>query len=341
MSKNFSVAREFMRIKQMISNLTFSFPIMLINQNMIEKIDQEKLSDSTLNSLAKELYQMFQKVKAPEDYTQMGQAFEIYSECDLYIKTKEKGTLLRRTSGTGEHKQKRPDFECVYNSDCLYFELKTLEVMCPLVRHPDTANKALEIAAEIGARAKTPGVHFAEPLEISGYNENLTSSQRIDETIKKIVQNIKKEQINYGPTVLVVNLGRLPNITFGSSSLLPVFYHSTPTAESCVSGELWQIAYGKIGEQVFKLPEFNGASNLDGHQMQEGILHQFPELIAITFMIPRLSEATELFTIWNIDSSHQQKAGLGENDIEKILYQYSDAVNDTQNKKGWKYRTYS
>jgi hypothetical protein len=61
---------------------------------------------------------------------------------------------------------------------------------------------------------------------------------------------VKADQIYFGPTVLVIDLGRYSTIPHGPSSLLPVFFHDGPPAESCVSGELWQIGLGQIGEQL-------------------------------------------------------------------------------------------
>lgn len=56
--------------------------------------------------------------------------------------------------------------------------------------------------------ARKPGIHFGEPHEISGHLPNAGSVARIDDTIQKISNNIKAGQIEYGPTVLVVDLGR-------------------------------------------------------------------------------------------------------------------------------------
>jgi hypothetical protein len=164
---------------------------------------------------------------------------------------------------------------------------------------------------------------------------------RIDDTIKKIKNNIKVSQIHYGPTVLVVDLGRLRGIPQGPSGLLPVFFHDGPPAESCVSGELWQIALGLKGERVFSLPEFDGKSNLGGHQTQRGILHEFPGLLAVTFMLPPWSENASLLTIWNIASDQTQLENpctLSEHEIWELLAMYSDGLNDHRNELGYKYR---
>ena len=148
-------------------------------------------------------------------------------------------------------------------------------------------------------------------------------------------------RIQFGPTVLVVDLGRLSGVPFGPSGLLPVFFHDEPPAESCVSGELWQIALGKPGEQVFHLPEFDGKSNLSGHQSELGVLHAFPSLVAITFQCPRWLQPAELLTIWNMgwdQSTLVNQSALQEDEIGDLLHSYSDGLNDQRNEIGWDYR---
>jgi len=106
----------------------------------------------------------------------------------------------------------------------------------------------------------------------------------------------------------------------------------------------WQIALGRPGEQIFVHPEFDGASNLGGHQGQSGILHEFPGLMAITFLLPRWSEPCELFTIWNPgwdQVSLQNPCTLTEDEIESLLFDYSDGCNDKANESAWRYHVSS
>jgi hypothetical protein len=179
------------------------------------------------------------------------------------------------------------------------------------------------------------------PLEISGPLPGAGLVERLDATIVKIKNNVKIDQIHFGPTVLVVDLGRFNTIPHGPSSLLPVFFNDGPPAESCVSGELWQIGLAKIGEQIFSLPEFDGKSNLAGHQTQAGILREFPGLMAITFVHPRWDQNSELFTLWNVGFDQSQLANpctLSEPDIGDLLHSYSNGLNDNSNGIGWPYR---
>jgi hypothetical protein len=332
---------EFLRVSQMLSGLTVSVPIALMTASRIDEIEQRSASEPTLASLNNELRKMLKAVNGPQDHTQMGQAYETYSEASFWLEMADRGVRLDRTPGTGQMNQKRPDFVHSHSSGNVYFEVKALEIADPLARHDEIAHEALESAAELDARARTPGVHFGNPVEISGPLPGTNLAERLGTTIDKITNNVKTGQIYYGPTVLVVDLGRFTTVPHGPSSLLPVFFNDGPPAESCVSGELWQIGLGQIEEQLFSLPEFDGKSNLAGHQTRAGILRSYPGLMAITFVHPRWRQKSELLTLWNVGFDRGLLANpcaLSESEMDDLIHLYSDGVNDDSNERGWRYR---
>lgn len=336
-----TTAQELLRVAQMLSGLTVTMPMVLITRERIEEIEKRATTDTTLAALNDELRKKLKAVIRPEDYTQMGQAYEAYAEASFWLAMADRGVTLKRTPGTGQMNQKRPDFLHYHKAGNIYFEVKALEIAAPLTRHKDLAYEALENAADLEERARVPGVHFGEPLEISGPLPGMTLAERLRATIDKIVNNVKPDQIHYGPTVLVVDLGRFETKPYGPSSLLPVFFHDAPPTESCVSGELWQIGLGNPGERLFGLPEFDGKSNLAGHQDRDGILIACPGLMAITFMHPRWHMGPELFTLWNPDFDRSKLINpltLSEHDVGHLLHSYSDGFNDIRNQDGWPYR---
>lgn len=316
-------------------------PMMLMTSERIKEFEHAELTHPAMKDLNKELRRKLRAIKGPQDYTKMSQAYEAYAETAACYELSRRKVVLQRTPGTGQHGQKRPDFVYEHSSGQIYFEIKALEIADCLTRHEDIALKGLEIRAELDGRAKVPSVHLGEPHSLSGHRPGATAMERIDETAQRIKNIIKPEQIKFGPTVLVVDLGQLPGVPFGPSGLLPVFFHDGPPAESCVSGELWQIAVGKPGEQIFHLPDFDGKSNLSGHQSELGVLHAFPSLMAITFQCPRWSQPAELLTILNHGwdkSSLVTQCTLKEHEIDDLLYKYSDGLNDMRNELGWNYR---
>jgi nucleotide-binding universal stress UspA family protein len=296
--------------------------------------------NALLASLCRDLRKKFQAIQRPEDFTAMNQAYELYAEAITCLTLMDKGVALERTPMTGQHKQKRPDFVHHHPSGEIYFEVKALEIADSYQRHKDIAEAGLEVAAELAERAKKPGVHFSE-LPISTHREEATAAERIDETAKRIANTIEPDQIHYGPTVLVVDLGRLPGSGQGPSGILPVFYNDGPPAQGSASGELWHIALGLPGERIFVLPEADGFSNLDGHQAERGVLHRFPSLLALMFQFCRWNDPCELYTIWRPGwdkSKLKNPCTLEEHEIEDFLYRCSDGLNNDRNEIGWKFR---
>jgi hypothetical protein len=331
---------EFIRANRVITGLTASMSMMLMTKQRVEEFEQHTAGNPTLKSLCSELEKRLRLVKRPEDFTAMNQVYETYAEANTLLILSQRGVKLDRTPGTGQHKQKRPDFVHHHPSGDIYFEVKALEIADSLQRHKVIANDGLEVAADLAERAKKGGVHFGE-LSVSGHKPGASASERVDDIAKRIKNVIKREQIQFGPTVLVVDLGRLPICPLGPSQLLPVFFHDDAPAEACVSGELWQIALGAIGEQIFELPECDGKSNLGGRQNETGVLCDFPSLMAITFQLPRWNEPPELHTIWNLNwdrASLVNQYKLHEQEVEQLLHGYSDGLNDNHNELGWPYR---
>lgn len=333
--------QEFHRISQILAGLTVSVPIALMTASRIDEIEARSAGEPTLASLNNELRKRLKAVQGPQDHTPMAQAYEVYAEACFWLEMADRGVRLDRTSGTGQFNQKRPDFVHTHSAGNVYFEVKALEIADPSTRHNQIAYDALDSAADLDARARAPGVHFGNPVEISGPLPDASLAERLDATIEKLTNNVKGDQIHYGPTVLVVDLGRFNTIPYGPSSLLPVFFHDGPPAESCVSGELWQIGFGKIKEQLFSLPEFDGKSNLAGHQSRNGVFREYPGLMAITFVHPRWNQKSELLTLWNVGfdkSVLKNSCSLSESDIDDLLYKFSDGVNDSSNERGWHFR---
>jgi hypothetical protein len=240
---------EYERISQMLANLTVSVPIALMTGLRINKIETRSAAEPTaLASLNNKLRKELKSVQGPQDHKPMAQAYGVYAEASFWLEMADRDVRLDRTPGTGQLNQKRPDFVHGHQSGNVYFEVKALEIAKPKIRYDQIAYDALDSAADLDARTRNAaGVHFGNPVEISGHLPGATLAERLDATIEKITNNVEGDQIYYSPTVLVVDLGRFDTMPHGPSSLLPVFFNDGPPAESCVTGELWQIGFGQPG----------------------------------------------------------------------------------------------
>jgi hypothetical protein len=172
---------EYIRVSRMLNRLTLSVPIMLMAQEQIESVANEAAKDSQLAKLERELRSKLKAVKGPEDHKQMAQAYEAYSEASFYLAMKNRGVALERTPATGGNKEKRPDFLHRSPTGDIYFEIKALDIVEPLSRHMEIGLDALENAAELDARARSPGAHLSLPLEISGHLPSANSADCIDD----------------------------------------------------------------------------------------------------------------------------------------------------------------
>ncbi|HHX90063.1 hypothetical protein ACFPLB_08005 [Aquamicrobium segne] len=149
-----TAAQEFLRVAQMVSDLTVSVPIALISKERISEIEQRAPSDPTIGALNAELRKKLKAIARPEDYTQMAQAYEAYAEASFCLVMADRGVQLERTPGTGKLNQKRPDFVHHHGNGDIYFEVKALEIAAPIARHKEIAHQALEIAADLDQRAR-------------------------------------------------------------------------------------------------------------------------------------------------------------------------------------------
>ena len=328
-----SLVGQYERVRRMLVGLSLSVPVISMNETRLARIDEGSETHPELRTLCRELHARLEAVKFPDDHVQLAQAYESYAEACFFLRAASSGVKLVRTPGTGQHKQKRPDFmhENAAGSR-LFFEIKALEIADPVIRHRELSERALENAAELDGRKKKTGFNVGNPTVVSPHREGSTATSRIAATITRIRGVVKPEQLALGPTVLIVDLGRLPPLAQGAEAVTPVFSREIHGVTCCVSGELWQIACGLPGEQVFIHPDFEGGSNLGGHQSERGVLHEFPDLAAITFVLHGWNGPLQFLTIQNTRLQREHPAGtITESEIAELLWKYSDFLNTTSN----------
>ncbi len=324
----------------MMSGLSLSWPLQLIDSGLLARIEAgSDTGDEFLASIEREIRHHLQAVTQPEDLEPIRQAYTAYAEAAVYLLLTDKGVALQRTPGTGDLNQQRPDFLHKHQSGEVYFEVKCLDFEGGELRHRELAYDALESASELDARSVNPGV-YSRAIEVSPFQPGSSPADRIESTIKKIRGNAKMGQLAYGPCILVVELGRLTLDAEHPSCLLPVYYNEGATADACASGELWHLAFGRIGETIYRLPEAEGMGNIDRPLEEDGILRAYPELLGISFILPRLSMPTKVYSIWNVSArlvAEGVGSNLAEQDVGDLINSYSDSMNDVRNSFGHRY----
>ena len=340
-----SLKEHLLRIQQLFTGLSISWPTNSFLHAELEEIENLSRNGNLLmQELECELHKKFERIIYPEDFQKIASAYETYAEAKVALVFAHKEIILDRTLGTGEEGQQRPDFSLSAYSGTLYFEVKSLDIVNGIFRHSTIAKEALGIHEKIEEELKSSSVAFGEfeeaPFASKGQRiEECTN--RIEILIQKISDRIQQGQITHGPTILVIEMGRLRAFAQNPTSIVPVYFddHRFPT---CVSGELWQIALGRIGDQIYRYPEFEGMTNLDRPLELEGILRQYPELYGICYVIPKLEGAPDVYTILNtkpkVESSNDEpEQSISVSDVRDTIHKFSDAWNDDTNTNGFEY----
>lgn len=326
---------EVLRINQMLSGLTISWPMFRMSSTILDLIESGAVNrDQVLLQAMKDLLDSLKSIRQPEDYNAMKRAYEIYEEAAVFLLFRCRGLPLVRTPGTGGHRQQRPDFQCNHSLGTFFVEVKTLDFQDGEVRHRAIANDALEAKAKLDARARKSGVHFGDPVEISSHRPGAGPAERIETAIRKIKGNAESGQLCYGPTILVVDLTRLSCDANDPSALVPTYFDASPTAQACVSGELWHIAFGQPGDQILIRPEFEGKSNLGPRLKETGVYSDYPELMALAFVTRPLNNAPKILALRKLTPDFvklKKFTTLTEYEIGEILQQLCDAFNDERN----------
>lgn len=275
-----------LELKQQTSGLTRNPVLDCFELDECDKVDSMSLSDSFIKSRKNSCLKHLKNVKVDfsQDYRN---AFEEYNEAVIYIDLKERFDIV----SIPETSSKTPDFKISLDSDDpfeVFAELKTLSFVDGNLNYIDSQKQGLDaqiaLEEQISGGAKI-GFSTSEikPLHKSGEKYDMYSTKYvIEKLIDKIVQNIKKEQYGMGETLLLVDLRQICLPSKLNESIAALFVQKP--IESIVSGVLWNVAFGKLGHQMFKPIEFEGRSNVDGELERNGILVDYPYIKGLVFI---------------------------------------------------------
>lgn len=169
------------------------------------------------------------------------------------------------------------------------------------------------------------GFYVVSPL---GY-KNIDYTSGIEILIKKINQNIKEDQYHYEEgkdTILFVDLSQFA-ISFKMCECLPVY--PDMNKKCSVSGRLWMIAFGRMGERVYDCCEFPGKKNLNRELQQIGILEGHEYIKGIIFSSGVKQEEKKLYGLYRYKDQ--------DTDAVKFMGEVCDFVNDDKNSWGYEY----
>lgn len=256
-------------------------------------------------------------------------AFDVFSECSVYIQLNSRGVLIERVP---EARESRPDFRVKHCGEEAYCEVKTLGWADGMQNYDAALNDGIAARIEIEEQVRsgvrvpiaTSGIApFGQSEELSTNPGKLFARKIID----KLKNNIKGPQFELGATILICDLSLLylPSPSPRLASMIAYM-----AAESCciVSGELWHVAFGRMEDQILKRIEFEGAPNTSGRLERNGILIDSHEnLKALIICTSPFDKAKKTYSAFATASNFDKFGAL--------ICQMSDFYNDEVNSNAW------
>lgn len=242
------------------------------DQSVCDKIDSMSHCDLIIKDYQKNILADINAWK--DDFCDAHKAaLEKYNEASLYLALKLRGIDVSRIPES-KH-EKTPDFSVSSCVETFYIEQKSLGFAQGLNNYNEAMYESLDSNIQIEEQLKVKAIAQSEHI-ISPYggvkNYDYSSRRMVIRVIgEKIGHNIKRDQFSKGKTHLFVNINQLPIFGDGKKSVCAEFVSRHRNLE-IVSGILWHVCFGKIGDRIFSNAEFEGKPNIEGCLEREGAL---------------------------------------------------------------------
>jgi hypothetical protein len=271
------------RESRKLSGVSWDYTLPRFDPAFVHALEEEASSDPTIAAFLKDIVKRLDKTKGWVDTRAWRQAFEIYSEAAVYrmIRDAGRGTVaIRRIP---EADASTPDFVCELLTrtppKTFYVEVKTLDIVDADQRHDEMLDEGMlaqddldrQVAAgERVAMAMREVAPYHRYGQDAGYDPR-SVRMSIDRLIGKCRQAFKAPQFALGPTFALANLLRMPLHDGGDRPLAP-FAYDPHNGGACVSGALWNVCFGHVGDPIHRWPDLEGAGTTDGRLQREGLL---------------------------------------------------------------------
>lgn len=190
----------------------------------------------------------------------------------------------------------------------------------------DGRNAQIEIERQknAGRKVAIAMTEIAPLRKSNGYDP--FSVKYFIETIISKLGNIEEGQFSHGRTYLLVDLKLIRLLSSWNDEALAIYQEKM--LKSFVSGSLWNIAFGKIGDNIFKAIEFEGKENIEGVLNINGVLLEKDYIKALCF---RVYEADSISHVVGFYRSEDEDEDFG------ILQTFCDFLNDDKNSYAYEY----
>ena len=312
-------------LKEESRKITTVNPLLdVFNLDFCQKIDSFSRKNQFFQDKKAQLIELLKDYDVGYD-EKLKSAVEVYNEVLNYHLLSQKVVI----EPVKENNSKTPDFLIRNNSDNFYLEVKTLGFNDGGINYIKTIEDGLESKINIedqihsGKRVASAITVIAPLRKDKGYSP-FSVKHIIEIVVRKIEQNLKKEQFEVGDTFLLVDLHLIPLPSNWCEASVPIYQE--PDNQSMVSGTLWNISFGKLGDRIFKGIEFEGKNNIEGELGRDGIFANRPWIKALCFRVYNLNDDSYVVGFYR---------SKDEGKYSGVLSMFCDFLNDELNTFGF------
>ncbi|MBY5415359.1 hypothetical protein [Rhizobium leguminosarum] len=322
-----------------------------IDLGQVRRMEDEALNDASMRSFVIDMLRHLDN-KSGNPFTEVHrQVFDVYSEALVCRLLRERVGPNLKIEKVPESNVAGPDFRCVLHPDGnvneaieFYIELKSLDVADASFRLKEMMDEGLEVELDLesqildGARIAIAEGEIAPNRRIGKDQDYDPRSVRknIELLAGKACGNFKSKQFTRGPTFALANLLRLNVMPQGLGTLAPVFFDEA-NGGACISGVLWNVAFGNVGDPIHKPPEFEGEGTFDGQLKCAGLLvDPSLQLDAAGFIVLHWDGGFRFDGFYDARWTHKS-AGWSNLQVEEVLYALCEECNNRRNESAYKY----
>jgi hypothetical protein len=318
---------------QRLTGITLNLSLVAVELDVLRDIDLRAHQDPAYRTFVRDMTARLAQAKSAPDVVAYSQFFETYAEAMTLRFLRDRGIPTKRIEDTVS----APDFECTLADGRPYFvEVKALEIVGGSIRQTEIMTDGLDTQLEIERQLKAGRQIASASGEIAPYRKPHTDLDYDPRSLKRVIdtlrdksrQAFKPSQFERGPTFALVVADRL--ILDGWKSALAPFYYNDHTA-CCVSGVIWQAAFGRLGTPVLRRPDFEGRPTVESYLDKDGLYVDAGLPFAGVGLVV-LQRSSKRRLSYGLAAPTTESESWSQDDTEEALGAMYEAWNDAQNR---------
>lgn len=303
----------------------------------VEAIDARRATEPELQSYASTLSVLLDDASFGVSPHLTNKFAQILGEAHFWLMCLDRGLRLTRIPEVKD--QKTPDFSASIAAQTICFEVKTLSVVGGDAGIADALHSSLEAHIDLEAQQRAGSQIAMATSEAQPYGGKFKRDQTLLSVINTLVEkargNIKADQFARPNTFLVINLSVIPPFITEPKALRPA-YPDDYLFSKAVTGDLWTMAFGKVGMPILGVPEFEGKPCVEGTFDKVGILEDpdFSCVSGLVFMIHPWQRPSELWGLFRNADLNRWEDGNAEL-LTQLRALTGKTWNDSGDTNGW------